>query len=68
MDEPAEENWWDDRTMPNDTGPDWVRDGDGILWQVDPVTGRTTVAVDPASPRREARTSASSGASGRDDS
>ena len=35
----VEQNWWDDRTMPNDSGPDWYRDSDGILWQIDPVTG-----------------------------
>lgn len=35
----TEENWWDDRTMPNDDGPDWERDADGALWQVDPRSG-----------------------------
>lgn len=35
----GDENWWDDRTMPNDEGPDWHRDAEGILWQVDPRTG-----------------------------
>lgn len=35
-----EENWWDDRTMPNDDGPDWERDANGVLWQVDPKTGQ----------------------------
>lgn len=38
----AEENWWDDRTMPNDEGPDWERDAEGVLWQVDPRTGHRT--------------------------
>lgn len=33
-------DWWDDRTMPNDSGPDWHRDADGVLWQVDPISGR----------------------------
>lgn len=37
-----EENFWDDRTLPNDDGPDWHRDEDGVLWQVDPRTGRRT--------------------------
>lgn len=35
----AQPNWWDDRTMPNNDGPDWHRDTDGVLWQVDPRTG-----------------------------
>lgn len=35
----TEENWWDDRTMPNNDGPDWHRDAEGVLWQVDPKTG-----------------------------
>lgn len=29
-----DENWWDDRTMPNDTGPDWWRDDKGVLHQI----------------------------------
>lgn len=38
----SEPNWWDDRTMPNDDGPDWERDAGGVLWQVDPRTGQRT--------------------------
>lgn len=36
----AEQNWWDDRTMPNNDGPDWERDADGVLWQIDPQSGQ----------------------------
>lgn len=35
----TEPNWWDDRTMPNDGGPDWSRDENGVLWQVDSKSG-----------------------------
>jgi hypothetical protein len=36
----ADPVWWDDRTLTNDDGPDWHRDADGVLWQIDPVSGR----------------------------
>lgn len=51
----SEQNWWDDRTMPNDDGPDWERDADGVLWQVDPRTGRRTRCT-PASTIAELQT------------